>query len=183
MAAEEEPGEVERPAASEDRAAGRAEAGRHCGRRESEFAGLVWVFPAQPSEHVCDGGRLRETATAEPAAMAPRWPRVWEGSGASTLAECMVCPPWAAVLGSGTRVDASNRRFTNPLTGEPDAGNPPVRFGGRGKVNPLSLPYPGLNRIVPAKSNWAALPAKTKRRPLSEPPLRRVCFLMLKCPF
>jgi len=27
-----------------------------------------------------------------------------------------------------------------PLTGKPDAGDPPVRFGGRGKVNPLSLP-------------------------------------------
>ena len=23
----------------------------------------------------------------------------------------------------------------NPLTGEPDAGNPPVRFGGRGDIN------------------------------------------------
>src|SRR3990172_2962401 len=52
----------------------------------------------------------------------------------------MVCALWAAVLGSRTRVDADNRKFTNPLTGEPDAGNPPVRFGGRGKVNPLSLP-------------------------------------------
>src|SRR3990170_1654923 len=60
----------------------------------------------------------------------------------------MVCPPWAAVLGGRTRVDADNRKFTNPLTGEPDAGNPPVRFGGRGKVNPLSLPLssrPGLH--------------------------------------
>ena len=27
-----------------------------------------------------------------------------------------------------------------PLTGKPDAGNPPVRFGGRGEVNPSSLP-------------------------------------------
>jgi hypothetical protein len=27
-----------------------------------------------------------------------------------------------------------------PLTGKPDAGKPPVRFGGRGKVNPLFLP-------------------------------------------
>ncbi|MDB6066936.1 MAG: hypothetical protein JWR26_3144, partial [Pedosphaera sp.] len=26
------------------------------------------------------------------------------------------------------------------LTGKPDAGNPPVRFGGRGEVNPSSLP-------------------------------------------
>src|ERR1039457_419136 len=52
----------------------------------------------------------------------------------------MVCPSWAAVLDSRTRVDADNRSTTNPLTGEPDAGNPPVRFGGRGKVKPLSLP-------------------------------------------
>ncbi len=28
----------------------------------------------------------------------------------------------------------------SPLTGKPDAGKLPVRFGGRGKVNPLFLP-------------------------------------------
>src|ERR1035441_5510256 len=44
----------------------------------------------------------------------------------------MVCPPRAAVLGSRTRVDAYNRSITKPLTGEPDAGRPPVGFGGRG---------------------------------------------------
>src|SRR5260221_10597734 len=52
----------------------------------------------------------------------------------------MVCTSWAAVLGSRTRVDADNRSLTNPLTGEPDAGDPPVRFGGRGSGQPLSLP-------------------------------------------
>ena len=34
----------------------------------------------------------------------------------------------------------------NPLTGEPDAGNPPVRFGGRGGTNMPSLP---LSRHAP----------------------------------
>src|ERR1019366_5136516 len=53
----------------------------------------------------------------------------------------MVCPPRAAVLGSRTRVDAYNRSITKPLTGEPDAGDPPVRFGGRGKVQSL-VPTP-----------------------------------------
>src|ERR1017187_6021517 len=53
----------------------------------------------------------------------------------------MVCPPRAAVLGSRTRVDAYNRSITTPLTGEPDAGDPPVRFGGRGKVQSL-VPTP-----------------------------------------
>src|SRR5712692_8528575 len=52
----------------------------------------------------------------------------------------MVGPPWIAVLGSGPRVDADHRSHTNPLTGKPDAGDPPVRFGGRGSGKPLSLP-------------------------------------------
>ena len=75
--------------------------------------------------------------------MAAGWAGQREGRSPAPLAERMVCPLWAAVLDSGTRVDADNRKTTNPLTGEPDAGNPPVRFGGRGKVNPLSLPLSG----------------------------------------
>src|SRR5260221_5397533 len=59
----------------------------------------------------------------------------------------MVCTSWAAVLGSRTRVDADNRSLTNPLTGEPDAGDPPVRFGGRGSGQPLSLPLSSLSAI------------------------------------
>src|SRR6266849_7300837 len=55
----------------------------------------------------------------------------------------MVGPPWIAVLGSGPRVDADNRSHTNPLTGKPDAGDPPVRLGGRGSGKPLSLPLSG----------------------------------------
>ena len=40
-------------------------------------------------------------------------------------------------------MDADNRRITNPLTGEPDAGNPPVRFGGRGGLrgNPIPISF------------------------------------------
>ena len=34
-----------------------------------------------------------------------------------------------------------------PLTGEPDAGNPPVRFGGRGKVESL-VPTPILSESL-----------------------------------
>ena len=49
-------------------------------------------------------------------------------------------PALAVVPGHGTPVDASNRTTTNPLTGEPDAGDPPVRFGARGKVETLALP-------------------------------------------
>jgi hypothetical protein len=35
-----------------------------------------------------------------------------------------------------------------PLTGEPDAGNPPVRFGGRGGANP-AIPTPIIHRTKP----------------------------------
>src|ERR1035441_2610737 len=60
----------------------------------------------------------------------------------------MVCPPRAAVLGSRTRVDAYNRSITTPLTGEPDAGDPPVRFGGRGKVQSLvPTPIGGAGKV------------------------------------
>src|SRR5260221_5029939 len=66
----------------------------------------------------------------------------------------MVCTSWAAVLGSRTRVDADNRSLTNPLTGEPDAGDPPVRFGGRGSGQPLSLPLSLRSFLIvkPSKS-------------------------------
>ena len=68
----------------------------------------------------------------------------------------MVCPLWAAVLGSGTRVDADNRGNTNPLTGEPDAGDPPVRFGGRGKVQFL-VPTPIGDNVEMRRSSHAQL--------------------------
>ena len=48
-----------------------------------------------------------------------------------------VCAAWAAVLGGGTRLVVGHRMITHPLTGEPDAGDPPVRFGGRGWVQSL----------------------------------------------
>jgi hypothetical protein len=55
---------------------------------------------------------------------------------------------WAAVLGGGTRLAASHRMITHPLTGEPDAGDPPVRFGGRG-----SIPCPYLYLLLSTNSD------------------------------
>lgn len=72
MAAEEEPWAVEGPAAGEDLATGRAEPERHRGGCESKFARLVWIFPAQQSEHVHGGGRLCATPLAKPVGEAAR---------------------------------------------------------------------------------------------------------------
>ena len=141
MAAAEEPGAVAGTGARENRAAGRAEPERQRDRCEPELAGLVSVLPAPQSQPVYGGGWVRAAPVAEPAAMAIGWRGQRDRSRPPTLAESMVGPLWAAVLGSGTRVDADNRTTTNPLTGEPDAGDPPVRFGGRGKVQTL-VPTP-----------------------------------------
>src|ERR1035441_8483109 len=80
----------------------------------------------------------------------------------------MVCPPRAAVLGSRTRVDAYNRSITKPLTGEPDAGDPPVRFGGRGKVQSL-VPTP-----IPSSTAW------TQLRRTSKPPRHRCAHAVVR---
>ena len=153
MAAEAEPGAVAGTGARENRAAGRAEPERNRDRREPELARVVWVFPAPPSEPVYGGGWLRAAPVAEPAAMAFGWRGQRDRSRPPTLAETMVCPLWTVVLGHGPRVDADNRTTTNPLTGEPDAGDPPVRFGGRGKVQTL-VPTP-IGCIAAAETDYS----------------------------
>jgi hypothetical protein len=58
----------------------------------------------------------------------------------SALAQCLLRRTRADLLshGPGPSESTSNPK---PLTGEPDAGNPPVRFGGRGEVL-LLVPTP-----------------------------------------
>src|SRR5947207_4176015 len=66
--------------------------------------------------------------------------RSWQGS--STLAESLLSAarPLQPCRGSPAVLPV---REIGPLTGEPDAGNPPVRFGGRGGV--ILRPYPNRN--------------------------------------
>jgi len=80
-------------------------------------------------------------------------------------------------------MDAYNRKTTNPLTGEPDAGNPPVRFGGRGEVKSL-IPTPiktlarGVRRPALAEgwgTRWPARPAMAGTLPGSCQNLHAVC--------
>src|ERR1700719_987993 len=148
MAAFKEPDEAEGAGAGETLAVGRAEPAGDRGRPEPQFAGLVWLLPARQGQHVQLRGWLRATATAELAAMAAGWAGQRHRRSPPPLAQPMVCPAWAAVLGGGTRLDADNRKTTNPLTGEPDAGDPPVRFGGRGEVKSL-IPTPIWGGVGP----------------------------------
>src|ERR1035438_10212611 len=41
-----------------------------------------------------------------------------------------------------------------PLTGEPDAGNPPLRFGGRGGANP-AIPTPIIHSALRSSAKYA----------------------------
>jgi hypothetical protein len=79
--------------------------------------------PTAPRE-----GRLARRVRAE-----RRWPQLTAGESADRrgLRSVGRCPWRRHTTGCGHRSD------THPLTGEPDAGDPPVRFGGRGWVQSL----------------------------------------------
>ena len=53
----------------------------------------------------------------------------------------------ACLAGILVRANRGTHLTETPLTGKPDAGNPPVRFGGRGEVNPSSLPLSHLAAV------------------------------------
>src|SRR6266568_1394872 len=114
---------------------------------------MVCLLPAQQTDHVCERGRLRAAPVAAGALEAPRQAREREGYGPTKLAEPLVCGSRVADFGSCPCVYGDNLTIKHPLTGEPDAGDPPVRFGGRGSANTFSLP---LFLIGAGRFAWAA---------------------------
>jgi hypothetical protein len=60
-----------------------------------------------------------------------------------------LCWPWAVLPSHSLRSGPSILSEVKPPTGEPDAGDPPVRFGGRGDrvLNRSSLPLFGFGEI------------------------------------
>src|SRR5215469_17498623 len=62
--------------------------------------------------------------------------------GPSALAQCFLCSAWAVLLGYGPYSGTSILLKVRPPTGEPDAGDPPVRFGGRGNRDHSVPPTP-----------------------------------------
>src|SRR6195256_2928033 len=57
----------------------------------------------------------------------------------------------------------SGQLSMRPLTGKPDAGKLPVRFGGRGKVNPLFLPLSWLRNAAFMRQGRIVSCTRTKR--------------------
>lgn len=58
------------------------------------------------------------------------------------MAELVLCRPRAVLTADSPSSGLSIRASGEPLTGEPDAGNPPVRFGGRGGRDQPAFPTP-----------------------------------------
>ncbi len=142
MAAPEEPEEAQRRGAGETkRTNGHS---LHASSRSStDTSRLVRVLQAQLTGTTFTGwtsgfacGCAASCATTERKAR----PRTRRRS--STLAQCLLCGAWAVHVASAHARSASILSKVKPSTGEPDAGNPPVRFGGRGSRNQSALPTP-----------------------------------------
>ena len=94
------------------------------------------------------------------------------GAATSTMAESNGLPHGLVAWKRNTSGLADNRNTTNPLTGEPDAGNPPVRFGGRGSgesaIPTLSMPMGwrgGWMRLDERQRQWVgSLRRRVERR-------------------
>lgn len=94
----------------------------------------------------CSSRHLRQARRIRPAAVARLLAQAGEATGAgrlsrrpSTLAECLLreCRAVRALHGLGLRETVSMKKLP---TGEPYAGKPPVRFGGRGRRKPIPTP-------------------------------------------
>src|SRR5215472_4361231 len=90
--------------------------------------------------HVHGTRPLDPHTVAQYPATPTRTPRSRSRLGSSSLAECFLCPAGAVLLSRCPCRGLSILSEVTPPTGEPDAGDPPVRFGGRGSA--LALPTP-----------------------------------------
>ena len=108
-------------------------------RRESHASWLVRLLQAQLHHDLSLSRRLDTTASAEYSSQAsrPTWGR--KRSIQSTLAQRLLYRAWLFSLQTA-HASSSTLYEVRPSTGEPDAGDPPARFGREGELN--ISPYP-----------------------------------------
>src|SRR5215204_5353567 len=78
--------------------------------------------------------------TANHSAATAGFARARAGTRPKTLDQTLLRGPWVNLLGLSPKKSEPISKQEQPLTGEPDALIGPVRFGGRGEVNPSLLP-------------------------------------------
>ena len=109
-------------------------------RSQPDAAGLVRLLQARPSLHLRRARRDDPAPAARVPAQAGEATGVGHLSGrSSTLAQCLLreCRVVRTTHGLASSETVSMK---NPPTGEPYAGKPPVRFGGRGGRKPFPTP-------------------------------------------
>src|SRR5215471_579307 len=173
MGTHEEREEVEGDDQAEDEARERAKPAGDHQRRQPDSERLVSVFQTQPlddlSTHRCVGTR---PLTQYPAEAKPETRMGQDESGPSTLAKCLLCEAGAVFTCDGLRRRTSILDEVKPLTGEPDAGKPPVRFGGRGDRIQSVLPTPIIHSVPPGRRPGTVFTQTLKYRAKVTPPLR-----------
>src|SRR4249920_708560 len=165
MATGEEPGEVQRshPAENQENAIWLDETNHRGEQPNSE--GLDELLQTQHREYLSELGPMGTRATAYDPAQAPQGSREGARERSSAMAKCLLRRTRVNLLSlsPGQSGQCSSRV---PLTGEPDAGKPPVRFGGRGRgYSPVPTPIQFLGRI--RQSNPMADMPTARRDPLS----------------
>lgn len=116
-----------------------------------DFLGYRFVKHPQLSHDLPQPRRLGSHAIAEHPPQTTGRQRERAGYGPSTLAECLLCRAGAVQLDNGPCLGQSILSEVKLSTGEPDAGNPLVRFGGRGGRTQSAFPTP-INTVIARES-------------------------------
>ena len=138
MAAHKEPGEVQGDHPQQDPKVSTRRDGADHPRHQSHAHRLVWILQTQSLDHVQAIGPVDTAETAKHPAQKAQGKRACPRERSSAMAKCVLRRIRANLLSLSP--DPSGQLSMRPPTGKPDAGKPPVRFGGRGKVYPLFLP-------------------------------------------
>ena len=133
VAGQEEHRQVSRKDPGENAPTGPATDAGNCDGGEPDSARMVRIFSSQRAECLCKGRSVCAATAAHDSTQTTQAARTSAWTRSSTVAECLLRRARANLLSLGPRA-REPISLKRPLTGEPDAGNPPVRFGGRGKV-------------------------------------------------
>src|SRR5580704_13144879 len=102
---------------------------------------MVWVLQTRVQDELSFNRRLDTRQAAQLASSPAGQTRESQRHRPSMLAKRILCPAGFIYADRSPRPSMPIREG-GPVTGKPDAGNPPVRFGGRGGRNQPASPTP-----------------------------------------
>src|ERR1700690_1607740 len=102
---------------------------------------MVWVLQTRVQDELSFNRRLDTRQAAQLASSPAGQARKGQRHRPSTLAKRILCAA-GLIYADRSPCPSMSIREGGPVTGKPDAGNPPVRFGGRGGRNQPASPTP-----------------------------------------